>query len=101
MRKLIMKMSITIDGFVADLNGKADWIFKSSDETSRAWSLERQSLILNTLISCPLLCYRIRTKLPLSVITFPFISFPRAIHTNTPVFCKIPPRVPSQPSFSR
>ena len=41
MRKLIMKMSITIDGFVADLNGKADWIFRSSDETSRAWSLER------------------------------------------------------------
>ncbi len=41
MRKLIMKMSVTIDGFVADLNGKADWIFRSSDETSRAWSLER------------------------------------------------------------
>src|ERR1044072_6702935 len=41
MRKLIMKMSITVDGLVADLNGKADWIFKSSDETSRAWSLER------------------------------------------------------------
>ena len=41
MRKLIMKMSITIDGFVAGLNGKADWIFRSSDETSRAWSLER------------------------------------------------------------
>lgn len=41
MRKLIMKMSITIDGFVAGLDGKADWIFRSSDETSRAWSLER------------------------------------------------------------
>ena len=41
MRKLIMKMSITIDGFVAGLNGKADWIFTSSDETSRAWSLGR------------------------------------------------------------
>jgi len=41
MRKLIMKMSITVDGFVADVNGKADWIFRSSDETSRAWSLER------------------------------------------------------------
>ena len=36
-----MKMSITVDGFVADVNGKADWIFKSSDETSRAWSLEQ------------------------------------------------------------
>lgn len=41
MRKLIMKMSISIDGFVADPNGKADWIFRSSDETSRTWSLER------------------------------------------------------------
>jgi dihydrofolate reductase len=36
-----MKMSVTVDGFVADVNGKADWIFRSSDETSRAWSLER------------------------------------------------------------
>ena len=41
MRKLIMKMSISIDGFVADSNGKADWIFRSSDETSRASSLEQ------------------------------------------------------------
>ena len=41
MRKLIMKMSITVDGYVASLNGKNDWILKSSDETSRAWSLER------------------------------------------------------------
>lgn len=41
MRKLIMKMSITMDGFVASLDGMNDWIFKSSDETSRAWSLER------------------------------------------------------------
>jgi dihydrofolate reductase len=36
-----MKMSITIDGFVAGPHGEADWIFRSSDETSRAWSLER------------------------------------------------------------
>ncbi len=41
MRKLIMKMSVTIDGFVAGLDGKKDWIFKSSDETSRAWLVER------------------------------------------------------------
>ena len=41
MCKLIMKMSITVDGFVAGPNGEADWIFRSSDETSRAWSLER------------------------------------------------------------
>lgn len=37
MRKLIMKMSISVDGFVAGPDGKTDWIFKSSDETSRAW----------------------------------------------------------------
>jgi dihydrofolate reductase len=37
MRKLIMKMSISVDGFVGGPNGEADWIFKSSDEESRAW----------------------------------------------------------------
>lgn len=39
MRKLIMKMSISVDGFVGRSNGQAegDWIFRSSDETSRAW----------------------------------------------------------------
>jgi len=37
MRKLIMKMSISVDGFVGGPNGENDWIFKSSDETSRTW----------------------------------------------------------------
>ena len=41
MRKLIMKMSISVDGFVGGPNGENDWIFKSSDETSRAWVLEQ------------------------------------------------------------
>ncbi len=39
MRKLMMKMSMSVDGFVAGPDGKNDWIFKSSDETSRAWSV--------------------------------------------------------------
>ena len=39
MRKLIMKMSLSVDGFVAGPDGKADWIFRNSDETSRAWSV--------------------------------------------------------------
>jgi dihydrofolate reductase len=39
MRKLIMKMSISLDGFVATSNGENDWIFKSSDEASLAWSV--------------------------------------------------------------
>lgn len=30
-------MSISIDGFVARPDGKGDWMFKASDETSRAW----------------------------------------------------------------
>lgn len=37
MRKLIMKMSMSIDGFVGGPNGENDWIFRSSDENSRAW----------------------------------------------------------------
>jgi len=41
MRKLIMKMSISIDGFVGSGNAESNWIFKSSDETSKAWILER------------------------------------------------------------
>lgn len=41
MRKLMMKMSMSIDGFVCGPNGEADWIFRSSDETSRAWSVEQ------------------------------------------------------------
>jgi dihydrofolate reductase len=39
MRKLQMKMSMSLDGFVAGPNGEADWIFKSSDAQSKAWSL--------------------------------------------------------------
>lgn len=41
MRKLIMKMSISVDGFVGGPNAESEWIFKSSDEASRAWSVER------------------------------------------------------------
>jgi dihydrofolate reductase len=39
MRKLIMKMSISIDSFVSGANGGNDWIFKTGDEESLAWSL--------------------------------------------------------------
>ncbi len=39
MRKLIMKMNISVDGFVGGPNGeKNDWVFRSSDETSRDWA---------------------------------------------------------------
>ncbi|WP_312336886.1 dihydrofolate reductase family protein [Sphingobacterium sp.] len=39
MRKLIMKMSISVDGFVADINGETGWMFKSGDDHSRSWVL--------------------------------------------------------------
>jgi dihydrofolate reductase len=39
MRKLIMKMSLSYDGFASSPNGKNDWVFKSSDEGSQDWSV--------------------------------------------------------------
>jgi dihydrofolate reductase len=39
MRKLIMKMSISVDGFVCGPNGEKDWVFKTGDEESLAWSV--------------------------------------------------------------
>jgi dihydrofolate reductase/effector-binding domain-containing protein len=41
MRKLMMRMSMSIDGFVGGPNGENDWVFKSSDETSRSWAVEQ------------------------------------------------------------
>jgi dihydrofolate reductase len=37
MRKLMMKMSISVDGFVSAANGEIDWIFKTTDEEATAW----------------------------------------------------------------
>lgn len=34
-----MKMSVSLDGFVCDSNGKSDWVFKTGDEESSAWSV--------------------------------------------------------------
>jgi len=36
-----MKMSISLDGFVCDSNGQKDWLFKTGDEESLAWSVEK------------------------------------------------------------
>jgi hypothetical protein len=41
MRKVIMKMNVSVDGFVSGPNGENDWVFKSSDETSRASGIEQ------------------------------------------------------------
>jgi dihydrofolate reductase len=40
MRKLKMKMSVSVDGFVGGTHGEKDWVFKSSTEDSRAWLVE-------------------------------------------------------------
>jgi dihydrofolate reductase len=40
MRKLILKMSISIDGFVGGANGEIGWIFKSMDAGATAWTVE-------------------------------------------------------------
>ncbi|HEX4339986.1 MAG TPA: dihydrofolate reductase family protein [Polyangiaceae bacterium] len=40
MRKLILKMSMSLDGFVVGPDGKQDWIFRSSDKGSNGWELE-------------------------------------------------------------
>jgi dihydrofolate reductase len=41
MRKLIMKMSMSVDGYVAGPNGEFDWVFKSSTPESKAWAVEQ------------------------------------------------------------
>jgi dihydrofolate reductase len=37
MRKLILKMSITLDGFVGGANGEIDWLFKTTDDEAKRW----------------------------------------------------------------
>ncbi len=39
MRDLILKMTISVDGFVSDMNGKNGWMF-GSDQEAKAWSVE-------------------------------------------------------------
>lgn len=40
MRRLILKMSISVDGFAADPNGRLDWLFKVPDEGVTAWTMD-------------------------------------------------------------
>ena len=39
MRKLIMKMSMSVDGFISDADGGNEWLFKTGDAESLAWSV--------------------------------------------------------------
>jgi len=40
MRKLVLKMSISLDGFVCGLNGETDWIFRTAGGGSTEWVLD-------------------------------------------------------------
>jgi dihydrofolate reductase len=40
MRKLTLKKSMSIDGFVGGSNGEVDWIFNSTDAAVTAWLVE-------------------------------------------------------------
>ncbi|MFC4311867.1 dihydrofolate reductase family protein [Steroidobacter flavus] len=40
MRELILKMSITVDGFVASADGGAQWVFDTRDEKAVAWGVK-------------------------------------------------------------
>ena len=40
MRKLILKMDVSLDGFVSGLNGESDWIFETCDEGCTIWEVE-------------------------------------------------------------
>lgn len=40
MRKLILKMSMSLDGFVVGPKGESEWMFRSRSEDSAAWVLD-------------------------------------------------------------
>ena len=40
MRKLILKMSVSIDGFVGGPAGELDWIFRTMDDEAAAWTIK-------------------------------------------------------------
>ena len=40
MRKLILKMDVSLDGFVTGLKGESDWIFETCDEGCTTWEVE-------------------------------------------------------------
>lgn len=41
MRKLILQMSMTIDGFVAGPKGESEWLFANGDESADSWAVQR------------------------------------------------------------
>jgi dihydrofolate reductase len=41
MRRLLLKISVSIDGFVGGPHGEIDWLFRSLDDAATAWLTER------------------------------------------------------------
>jgi dihydrofolate reductase len=39
-RKLVLKMSVSVDGFVCGPKGEVDWIFRSMDEEAARWTVD-------------------------------------------------------------
>jgi hypothetical protein len=39
-RKLVLKMSVSLDGFVAGPNGEVDWIFRTQGDDSTEWVVD-------------------------------------------------------------
>lgn len=40
MRKLILQMAISVDGFVGGPSGELDWVFRAMDDEATAWTIE-------------------------------------------------------------
>jgi dihydrofolate reductase len=40
MKKLVLKMSVSLDGFVCGPNGEIDWVFDTLDEAASAWLVD-------------------------------------------------------------
>jgi len=40
MRKLILKMSMTVDGFVSGPRGESEWLFANRDESANEWTVK-------------------------------------------------------------
>jgi dihydrofolate reductase len=40
MRKLILHMAISVDGFVGGVKGELEWIFRSTDDETTDWTVE-------------------------------------------------------------
>ncbi|HVJ41645.1 MAG TPA: dihydrofolate reductase family protein [Dongiaceae bacterium] len=40
MRRLVLKMSVSVDGFVGGPKGEVDWVFRSLDDGATAWIVE-------------------------------------------------------------